>query len=158
MGNIFVDLEGFEGLDPIMLRRTLLEFVVIRYAVSGKRSVPLKKLLAEASLLKDGNVAPPVILRAVAQNKVVFIDHPDMYGAHSVNKLKDLEVVIGCDAWLVAKWVAKAGGEDHVYSLNATSQDIRNKMTEELDSGINRLKSHLPNSTLELDQGYYTRQ
>ena len=157
MGNIFVDLEGFERLDPIMLRRTLLEFVVIRYAVSGKRSVPLKKLLADACLPKKGRVAP-VILRAVAQNKVVFIDHPDMYGAHYVNKLKDLEVVIGCDAWLVAKWVAKAGGGDHIYSLNATSQDIRNKMTEELDSGINRLKSHLPNSTLELDQGRYIRR
>lgn len=116
------------------------------------------ELLAEADLLKDGNVAPPVILRAVAQNKVVFIDHPDMYSAQSVNKLKDLEVVIGCDMWFVAKWVAKAGGEDHIYSFDATSQDIRNKMTEELGSNIDRLKSHLPNSPLKLDQGYYTRR
>lgn len=81
-----------------------------------------------------------------------------MYSAHFVSDLKRPEVVIGCDMWFVAKWVAKAGGEDHIYSFDATSQDIRNKMTEELGSSIDRLKSHLSNSPLEFDEGRYIRR
>lgn len=157
MGSIFIDLEGFEGIDPIMLRRTLLELVVVRYTVNGACSAPLAQMLADAGLPNDGSVAP-VILRAAAQNKAVFIDHPDLYCAHFVSDLKCTEVVIGCDMWLVEKWVSKAGGGDNVYSFDSIPQDIRNKMTKELDNSIDRLRSHLSDIPLNLDQERYTRR
>lgn len=74
VSGIFPDTEGFEKYPPLTLRRSLLEFVAIRYAVQDLPGVPLGTLLADAGISAKGMEASHV-LRAVAQNNVVHIDH-----------------------------------------------------------------------------------
>ena len=150
MGAIFLDLEGFENVPPIMLRRTLLELAAIRHAVKGARSIPLGQVLEDAGLPGRGRTAS-IILRAVAQNRVVFMDHPDMYRATYLDEFLSDDVVIECNMWLVAKWVAKAGGGDHVYSFDVVSEGIRSKMAAELDDSMAKLTSRLSECPLDPD-------
>lgn len=143
MGAIFLGLEGLESVSPIMLRRTLLELVAVRHALEGSRRVPLGRLLKDAGLPNSGRTAS-IVLRAMAQNGAVFVDHQDMYRTADLGGSRDIDVVIECDMRFVAKWVSKAGGGDHVYSLDSVPEDIRDKMAEELDDSIPKLKDRLP--------------
>ena len=157
MGVIFLDLEGFEGVPPITLRRTLLELVAMRHAVKGAHSVPLGQLLKDAGLPGSGRTAS-IVLRAVAQNEVVFVDHPEMYSGPYLDRFLDVDVAIECNIWLVAKWVSKAGGGDHVYSFDSIPEGIRGKMAEELDASIAKLQGHLSGCPFDPDPDFRGRR
>lgn len=154
VGGIFLDMEDFESVTPFTLCRTLLELVAIRYAVKGASNIPLAQVLADAGMPR-GDRAAPLVLRAVAQNSVVFIDHPDMYRSRIGQP--EGQVFIECNLWFVARWVSKAGGGDRVYSFGATSDDIRGKMVVDLDSSIAKLKSHLKDRPFNPDPDRHSR-
>lgn len=156
VSNIFIDMEGFERVHPVMLRRTLLELVAIRYAARGESSIPMARVLADAGMPNSGRAAS-IIFRAVAQNNVVFIDHPDMYHKSYIDQSED-PVFIECNMWLVARWVSNAGGGDHVYSFDAVPEDIREKMVKELDTSIAKLQSHLSSSPFDPNPSFYVRR
>lgn len=154
---IFLDMEGFESVPPIMLRRTLLELVAIRHAVKGAHSVPLGHMLKDAGLPGSGKTAS-IVLRAMAQNEVVFVDHPEMYRDPYLSKFLDDDVTIECNIWLVAKWVSKAGGGGHVYSFDSVPEGIRAKMVEELDASIAKLQGHLLRCPFDPDPDFRGRR
>ena len=142
MGAIFSDMDGLEGASSHMLRRTLLELAAVRRAVGGERSVPLRRLLADAGLSTDPKEVS-LELRATAQNNVVFVDHQDMYDTFTLDVTLDLDAVIECNPRLVEKWVSRAGGGSGAYALNGIPQDVRDAMIGELDGRIDLLKRSL---------------
>lgn len=156
VGAIFLDMEGFEKARSLILRRTLLELVAIRYAVNGKHCIPLENMLADAGLSTRGREAS-LVIRAVSQNNVVYVDHQEMYNTMSLNLYLGKDVIIECNPFLVAKWVSKAGGGDNVYAIDAVSQDVRDTMIKELGDLIDRLKKHLADSRFSQEHGYYVR-
>lgn len=154
MSTIFFDTRGAEKASPLMLRRTLLELVAIRHAVRGVHSVSLGQLLADAGLLTNGREAS-LVLRAVAQNDVVYVDHQEMYNTIYLSEWLDLDVIFECNLGLVAKWVAAAGGGDNAHSFGDAPQGVRDAMIKELDGSIGRLKGRLADSRFDREHGYY---
>lgn len=157
VGAIFLDMEGFERARPLILRRTLLELVAIRYAVNGKHCIPLADMLADAGLSTRDREAS-LVLRAVSQNNVVYVDHQEMYNTMYLSLYLDKGVIIECNPFLVAKWVSKAGGGDNVYAFDAVSQDVRDTIIKELGGLIDRLKKHLADSRFSREHGHYVRR
>lgn len=143
MNTIFLDMDGLEKASPLMLRRTLLELTAVRYAAGGARCVPLRQLLTDAGLSADDRKLP-LMLTAVAQNNVVYVNHQSMYDTFTLSSTLDCDVVIECNPRLVEKWVSRAGGGPCVYTLGDLPQDVHDAMIEELDDRINLLKKHLP--------------
>lgn len=143
MGAIFSDMDGLEGASPLMLRRTLLELAAVRRAAGGERSAPLRHILRDAGLSTDPKEVS-LVLRAVAQNNVVFVDRPGMHNALTLGATLGRDVVIECNPHLVEKWVSRAGGGHGAYALNGIPQDVRDAMIGELDDRIDLLKRSLP--------------
>ena len=157
MGAIFFDTEGSEGLSPLMVRRTLLELVAIRYAAKGVHSVPLGRMLADAGMSAEGREAS-LVLRAVAQNGIVYVDHQEMYNTLYLGPCLDLDVTFECDFSHVAEWVTRAGGGSGVRTLGAAPQGARDAMVLELDGTIALLKGRLAGSVLDSRSGCYVRR
>lgn len=144
-------------MSPLMVRRTLLELVAIRYAVKGMHSVPLGRMLADAGLSAEGREAS-LVLRAVAQNGIVFVDHQEMYKTIYLRRYLELDVTFECDFGLVAEWVSRAGGGSGVRTLGAAPQGTRDAMALELDGSIALLKGRLAGSVLDSRSGCYVRR
>ena len=115
------------------------------------------QILKDAGLPDSGKTAS-IVLRALAQNTVVFVDHPEMYRDSYLGRFLDVDVTIECNRWLVAKWVSKAGGGDHVYSFDSVPENIRAKMVEELDASITKLQGHLLGCPFDPDPGFRGRR
>ncbi len=143
MGAIFLEMDGLERAPPPMLRRTLLELASVRRAVGGKCGIPLRQLLEDAGLSKDPKEVS-LVLRTVAQNNVVFVDHQDLYDTFTLGLTLGCDVAIECNPRLVEKWVSRAGGGPGAYAFDAVPQDKRDKMAGELDGRIGLLKERLP--------------
>ena len=156
MGTIFSDMDGLEDASPLIIRRTLLELAAVRYAVGGVDSIPLGQLLADAGLSASDREAS-LVLRAAAQNNVVFVDHQEMYNTLYLGPYTHLYAAIECNPRLVEKWVSRAGGGSGAHTFDAVPQDKRNKMVGELDGRIDRLKGHLAGSHLDDRRGCYVR-
>lgn len=157
MGAIFSDMDGFENASPLILRRTLLELAVVRRAVEGVDNIPLGQLLADAGLSSRGREAS-LVLRAAAQNNVVFVDHQEMYNTLYLGPYTDLYAAIECNPRLVEEWVSRAGGGPGAHTFDAVPQDKRDKMVGELDGRIDRLKGHLAGRHLDDRRGCYVRE
>ena len=156
MGAIIFNTEGSEYMSPLMVRRTLLELVAIRYAVKGVRSVPLGRMLADAGLSAEGREAS-LVLRAAAQNNVVYVDHQEMYRTIYLRDCLELDVIFECNHGLVAEWVARAGGGKGVHSFGDAPQGVRDAMVRELDGCIDVVKKHLAGSGFDRERGCYVR-
>lgn len=157
VSSIFLDMDGFEKIPAFMLRRTLLEFVAIRYAVGDVHCVHLGRLLADADISSKGREAS-LVLRAVAQNKAVYVDHQELYNTHYLSPFLDMDVLIECDLWLVEKWVSKAGGGSNVFTFASIPQGIRDAMIRGLDDSIDKLKKHLAAYRFDDKLGRYVRR
>lgn len=144
-------------MSPLMVRRTLLELVAIRHAVGGASSVPLGRLLADAGLSAEGREAS-LVLRAVAQNSIVCVDHQEMYNTLYLDRYLGLDVAFECDFALVAEWVSRAGGGSGVRTFGAAPQGARDAMARELDGSIALLKGRLAGSVLDSRRGCYVQR
>lgn len=147
-------MDGLERASPLMLRRTLLELAAVRRVVRGEHSLPLRQLLADATLLEEGREAS-LVLRATAMNNVVYVDHQEMYNTIYLCRYLDLEVIIECNPHRVEKWVYRAGGGPDNYTFDGVQQDTRDAMVKELDSLIDRLKERLASSGFDKERGCY---
>ena len=148
MNAIFREMDGLGKASPLMLRRTLLEIAAVRRAVGGENSLTLGNLLKDASLSASGREAS-LVLRAVAQNNIVCVDHQEMYNTLYLGSYTSLDVIIECNPRLVEKWASRAGGSLGNYTFDAVPQSIRDAMIKELDGRIGLLKERLPGSRLD---------
>lgn len=144
-------------MSPLMVRRTLMELVAIRYAVKGMHSISLGRMLSDAGLPAKGREAS-LVLRAVAQNGIVYVDHQEMYNTLDLGPYLGLDVVFECDFGLVAEWVSRAGGGSGVRTLGAAPQGARDAMVLELDGSIALLKGRLAGSVLDSRSGCYVQR
>ena len=151
---IFREMDGLGTASPLILRRTLMELAAVRRAAGGAHCVSLKDLLADAGLSRDAKEVS-LVLRAVAQNNIVFVYHQDMYNTLLLSSTMPKDAIVECNPLLVKEWTSRAGGSPGAYTLEIVPRGVRDAMIEELEGRIGRLKEHLSGSRFDRSSGCY---